>query len=355
MAGVPLGRTVNRSQIRPGEDDRGRILHGGDVVVHAISRRELAGLVGLGLAGLARGAGTTSRPPQSRGRVGLAPLPPGAGAARPDPVAAERAVSAALAACTGLASGRAAVEAMFAAEDTVGIKLNCLGGRGLSPHPELVGAFAALLRQRGIPSHRIIAFDRSSRELTRAGFTVRRDGGDWLCYGIDNDYDREPSTSGEIGSCFARLVSTTCTALVSFGIVKDHDLAGVSGGLKNLYGLIHNPNKYHDNNCDPYVADVLNHPYVRGKLRLTVLDGVTAQCHGGPAYRPDAVWPLGLVAASTDPLAADAWAWKVIDAERRRRGLPSLEEAKRPPRFLSTAERYGLGVGTPGAITEVRG
>ncbi|MGD1147727.1 MAG: DUF362 domain-containing protein [Thermoanaerobaculaceae bacterium] len=320
----------------------------------AISRRELAGFLGLGLAGLARGAGAAPRPPQSRGRVGLASLRPGAGGGPLDSAAAERAVSAALVACTGLATVRDAVAALFAAEDTVGVKVNCLAGRGLSPRPELVGAFAALLRQRGIPPHRIIVFDRSSRELSRAGFTVRRDGGDFLCYGIDNDYDREPSTSGEIGSCFARLVSTTCSALVSFGVVKDHDLSGVSAGLKNLYGLIHNPNKYHDHNCDPYVADVLNHPFVRGTLRLVILDGVTAQCHGGPACRPDAVWPLGLVAASTDPVAADAWAWRVIDAERQRRGMPSLEAAGRPPRFLVTAARYGLGVGDPAGIVEVR-
>ena len=42
-----------------------------------------------------------------------------------------------------------------------------------------------------------------------------------------------------------------------FGVVKDHDLAGVSAGLKNWYGVIHNPNKYHDSCCDPYVADVV--------------------------------------------------------------------------------------------------
>lgn len=323
-------------------------------MARTISRRDLARLATLGLVAVPRAGAGERAAPKGRGRVGLAALQPSADGTPLDPAAARHAVEAALAACTGLATGRAAVEALFGAGDTVGIKLNCLAGRGLSPRPELVASLASLLRERGIPPHRIIAFDRSSREVARAGFVVRREGGDFLCYGIDNDYDREPSTSGEIGSCFARLVSTTCTALVSFGVVKDHDLSGVSAGLKNLYGLIHNPNKYHDNNCDPYVADVLNHPFVRGKLRLTLLDGVTAQCHGGPAYRPDSVWPLGLVAASTDPVAADAWAWKVIDAERARRGLPGLEEAKRPPRFLATAERYGLGVGTPGAVTEVR-
>jgi len=308
------------------------------------SRRELPLILGLGALATRPGVAAVREP----GRVAVAKLPPSPGSRTLDRAAAGAALSSAITAVAGGPIG-----ALFRPDDTVGIKVNSLGGAGMSPHPELVEALAALLRGLGVPPQRIIVFDRSSRELQRAGFTIRRDGGAYLCHGIDNDYDSEPSTSGEIGSCFARLVSTTCTALVSFGVVKDHDLAGVSAGLKNLYGLIHNPNKYHDHNCDPYVADVLNHPYVRGKLRLVVLDGVVAQCHGGPAWRPDATWPLGVVAASTDPVAADAWAWRVIDAERARRGLASLEDAKRPPRFLATAARYGLGVGDPAAVKEV--
>jgi uncharacterized protein (DUF362 family) len=308
------------------------------------SRRELPLILGLGALATRTGVAAVREP----GRVGVAKLPPSPNSRTLDGAVARAALSSAITAASGGPIG-----ALFRPDDTVGIKVNSLGGAGMSPHPELVEALAALLREASVPPQRIIVFDRSSRELQRAGFAIRRDGGRYLCYGIDNDYDREPSTSGEIGSCFARLVSTTCTALVSFGVVKDHDLAGVSAGLKNLYGLIHNPNKYHDHNCDPYVADVLNHPWVRDKLRLTILDGVTAQCHGGPASRPDAVWPLGAVVASTDPLAADAWAWRVIDAERKRRGLPSLEDAKRPPRFLATAAGYGLGVGDPAKIREV--
>jgi uncharacterized protein (DUF362 family) len=148
-------------------------------------------------------------------------------------------------------------------------------------------------------------------------------------------------------------VSTECTALVSFGVVKDHDLAGVSAGMKNWYGVIHNPNKYHQNGCDPYITDVARHPFIRDKLRLTVLDGVVAQCHGGPAYRPGATFELGLVAASTDPVAADLWAWQMIEAERRRRGMPTLEEAGRPVRFLATSAERGLGVDDPKSLKVV--
>jgi len=323
-----------------------------------LTRRELAALVGAGTIAtplLARRAGgTPAAPVAQRGRVGVAPLPAPADAAPVSPEAARRAVEAALVAATGAATAAAAARALFSPSDTVGIKVSCIAGASLSPRPELVDALAALVVGAGVAPGRVVVFERSTRELKRAGFAVRRDGGPYLCYGIDNDYDAEPSTSGKIGSCYARLVSTTCTALVSFGVVKDHDLAGVSGALKNWYGVIHNPNKYHDHNCDPYVADVANHPLLRGKVRLAVLDGVIAQCHGGPGYRPDATFPLGLVAASTDQVAIDAWAWRVIDAERTRRGMPTLAAANRAPRFLATASGYGLGVGDPAAVSERR-
>ena len=41
------------------------------------------------------------------------------------------------------------------------------------------------------------------------------------------------------------------------------------------------------------------------------------------------------------------------DSFWRRHGLPTVEAAGRPPRFIATAARYGLGVGDPSAIKEV--
>jgi uncharacterized protein (DUF362 family) len=325
------------------------VVGGGDV--ERFNRRELVKLAGLAVLAGPSGGGGVAIP--HRGRVGVARLPESARQGGLTDVSARAALERALVAATGASSAHLAIASLFRPTDTVGLKLNCLGGSRMSPRPPVVAALAGLLREAGIPGSRIIAFDRSSRELERAGFAVRRRGDDYLCYGIDNAYEQEPSGSGAIGSCFARLVATECTALISVGVVKDHDLAGVSAGLKNWYGVIHNPNKYHDNGCDPYVADVLQHPYLSGKLRLTVLDGAVAQCHGGPAYRADAVWPLGVLAVATDPVAADAWAWKVIDQERQRRGLPTLAQAKRAPGFLATAAGSGLGVGDPAKVVEV--
>jgi len=321
-------------------------------VSRRITRRDLGRLVGAGaLAGMASRA-VSGGPVRRPGVVGLAPLTAGPGG-RLDPVAARTAMAGALVAATGEPTAERAAAALFGPGDTVGIKVNCLAAPRLSPHPELVEALAELIASAGVPPDRILVFERSERELRKAGLPPGTHAR-FRSVGIERDWEARPAVSGSIGSCYARIVSRRCTALVSFGVVKDHDLAGVSAGLKNWYGVIHNPNKYHDDNCDPFVADVVNHPWIRDKLRLTVLDGVLAQCHGGPAFRADATFDLGLVAASTDPVAADAWAWKVIEAERKRRGMPGLEAEKRPPRFIATAASYGLGVGDPAKVREVR-
>ena len=316
-----------------------------------MTRRELALIFGAGaLAGTARGS--TWKRSVKPGVVGLAEASSRLG----EPLGAEAArlaMAGALAASVGAESGVEAASSIFSPRDVVGIKVNCLAGKNLSPRVELVDALVDLIAEAGVDRGRIIVFERSNRELQRAGFSIRESGPPYRCVGTNNDYDRDPSTSGAIGSCFARMVSTTCSALVSFGVVKDHDLAGVSAGMKNWYGVIHNPNKYHQNGCDPYITDVARHPFIRNKLRLTVLDGVIAQCHGGPAFRRGGIFELGRVAASTDPVAADLWAWREIEAERARRGMPTLEAAGRPVRFLATSAKAGLGVDDPTRLTLV--
>lgn len=316
-----------------------------------LTRRELAALLGAGAMATSEAA-AAGKAPLRPGVVGVAAASGKLGQALPTEEA-RTAIAAAVARAVGARSADDAARSLFRPGDTVGVKLNCLAGRRLSPRVELVEALVDLIAGAGVDRDRIIVFERSSRELESAGFTVRSHGPPYRCVGTDNDYDPRPSESGSIGSCFARLVSSECTALVSFGVVKDHDLSGLSAGMKNWYGVIHNPNKYHDNGCDPYIADVVRHPFIRAKLRLTVLDGVVAQYHGGPAFRPGATFELGQVIASTDPVAADAWALEAVEAARAEHGLPSLEAAGRPARYLATAARLGLGIADPARLEVV--
>jgi len=259
----------------------------------------------------------------------------------------------------------AAVQRLFAAADPkqawariakgvrkVGLKVNCLG---LSTHPAVAEAVARGLMKGGLRADQILIWDRFDAELVAAGYKLRRTGPGVLCYGTDADrygsgYEPAVEQSGEIGSCFSKIVAREVDALVTVPVVKDHNLAGISGGMKNFFGAIHNPNKYHDHNCDPYIADVVRHRYIRPKLRLCVMDGTRAQYHGGPAARREYMWDFHGLIVSDDIVAADAVAAQLIDKVRLTKGLKALKQEGRPAKHIRTAAKYGLGRADPELI-----
>ena len=249
----------------------------------------------------------------------------------------------AIAKATGDGTPVEAFGRLFRSSDVVGIKVGTLGGPGLSPKPELVQRLARWLQDAGVRPGNIVIWDRTDNELAKAGFSLNRDRGQVRCFGTNQDYDWTPREWGAGASCFSKLLLDELTALLSVGVLKDHDLAGISAGMKNWYGTIHNPNKHHANGCDPYVAQLAAYPLIRRKLRLTVVDGLVGQCHGGPARSPRWAWPYNGVLVSTDAVAIDAVAWREIETRRRELGLKSLAEDKREPKWIASAGRLGLG------------
>ena len=238
-------------------------------------------------------------------------------------------------------------KSLFTPEDVVGIKVNCLAGPNLSSHPTLVRMIVDNLMQAGVPGDNIIVWERTGKELKRAGFTLNRQGSAPRYMGTDDPsigYDPEPTETGTIGSCLSGFLSRTCTALISVPILKDHDLAGVTNSLKNFFGGIHNPNKYHDNHCDPYIGDLNTHPLIRNKLRLVVCDALTVQYHGGPGFKERWATPYGGLLVGQDPVALDRIGAEIIEEKRLQDGLPTLKEAKRPWQYILTAGKKGLGV-----------
>jgi len=232
-------------------------------------------------------------------------------------------------------------------KDTVAIKVNGLGAPLLSPRPELVRAIAAGVRSAGVPAERVIVWDRSTRELERSGFPLQTGSGAERAYGTDalrgGGYAAELESFGEVGSFVTRILTDYASVLINVGVLKDHDLAGVSAGMKNLYGTIHNPNRYHDHGCNPYVAHVAALPSVRRRLKLTVIDAVLGQAQGGPAYVASWIWPCDRILLACDPVAGDAVAWDWIEQRRAAAGLPTLAEAQRAPAWIATAAALGLG------------
>jgi len=240
---------------------------------------------------------------------------------------------------------------LFSPDDVVGIKVNCLAGRGLSPHTELVDLITERLAAAGVSRDHIIVWDRTDRDLERAGFRINRKGDGCRCYGTNNDYPTdELEFAGSVGCIFSPILSKYATAIINVPVMKDHDLAGVTLSMKNFYGAIHNPNKYHDNNCSPYVADLNTHRFIKDKLRLIITDALTAQYHGGPSFKPEHCWNYSGLIAARDQVAHDTIGWKIIEEKRKAAGKASLAESKREPSYIKQAGERGLGESDPARI-----
>jgi hypothetical protein len=268
----------------------------------------------------------------------------------PDAALLADAAGSAIARAAGEAGPVEAFRALFGPRDVVGLKVNALAGRRLAPSPALVDRLTDWLQRAGVPARQILVWDRSDRELRAAGYSLRRSGSGVRCHGTGQDWDWTPREWGPGASCFARVLVEDLTALINVGVVKDHDLAGVSAALKNWYGVIHNPNKYHDDGCHPFVAHLAAHPLIRDKHKLTVVDAIRPQCHAGPAASPRWQWKHEGIWASTDPVAVDTVARELIDGRRAMEKLPSLAEEGRAPRWIAEAAKLGLGESDPERI-----
>ena len=241
--------------------------------------------------------------------------------------------------------------------EVVGLKVNCLAGRGsASTNPVLVEAVCERLQQAGIPAKDILVFDRLSSDLESAGFRIADRAGRVRTMGNDLlGYENELAVYGSAGSLISQAVTRVCDAVVNLPVLKDHGIAGVTMALKNMFGAIHNPNKYHVDVGDPYVADVYMLPPFRRKVRVAICDAITAQYEGGPSYMPQWTWPAGTLIASRDPVALDHTGWQIIEKKRAEVGLKSLADMKRKPAYIATAAdaAHRLGTNDPRQIERV--
>ena len=273
----------------------------------------------------------------------------------PDPAVIDRMFERGLA-LTGGGPGAAPAAALFRPGDRVGIKVNTIGGRAISTRPEVALALARRLTAAGLAAKDIFVWDRTTRELRDAGYSPSAGRSGVRVLGTDADglgYGPELVVHLGVGSLYSRVLTELATASISLAILKDHGLAGVTAGMKNYFGAIHNPNKYHDSRCDPAVAEVFDAPPVRSRHRLSVLDALTVQFHKGPSYHARWAARYGGLVFGLDPVAVDRVGWEIIERLRAGAGLPTLEAEGRAPGYLRTAERMGLGTSDLAAIETI--
>jgi uncharacterized protein (DUF362 family) len=142
---------------------------------------------------------------------------------------------------------------------------------------------------------------------------------------------------------------TDSTAVINFGLLKDHSVSGYTGALKNMAqgthlkpGMLHTA---HPHSLSPQIAFIYGQDIVKSRVRLNVVDGFKLMADGGPLWRqPQYVFPHEAVYVSTDPVAVDAIGADLVDKARVEHHLPTLAAVGRPPAYIQAAADLGLGI-----------
>lgn len=238
-------------------------------------------------------------------------------------------------------------------DKVVGLKVNGLGGGGISTHRVLVMAIATRLQQAGVKPGNILIWDRSNHDVEACGLSINTNPNQVRCFGTDvTGYEEQPEQWGTVSMRLSKILTRECATVINVPILKDHTSAGVTFAMKNMYGVIQRPFFLHGNGCNPAIADLNCFPTIRQKVRLTIGDAMSSIYEGGPVFHPQHVWYPNAVIVGEDPVAVDHTAWQMIERKRAEVGIPTLESAGRPPRYIATAAdaAHRLGINDPNRI-----
>ncbi len=221
--------------------------------------------------------------------------------------------------------------AFLKADDTIGLKFNRNGADTIATTGPMLRALVASLEDAGFQRSQMVAVE-VSEELRSATQTQAAEPG-WSLEQFD------------FGSGSDRLAKwlDQVTAIVNIPFLKTHNLAVMTGAMKNIsHAVVKHPARYHANGCSPFIGDIVALPQVRDKLRLHIVDALRVVFDGGPVAREDMIWDGGYVIGGTDPVAVDVTGLHLIDRVRKAVSLPLIGETS-PPAYLEAADARGVG------------
>lgn len=128
--------------------------------------------------------------------------------------------------------------------------------------------------------------------------------------------------------------------VIGVAAVKDHNLCHASMGIKNWYGLLGGKRNTFHQDIHTIIADLS----MMIRPTFTILDGTHVLMANGPTGGdPDLVKKGEVIVATTDQVAADAWAFEHL-----------LERGKDYPQYIYKAQERGSGkIDIEGRIREV--
>ena len=241
---------------------------------------------------------------------------------------------------------------------------------------ELVHEVVRGLESAGIKRSDILVFDRYLVQFIQAGYrAMLPEGVHWECCsvfaeakqleidgqlrgqprekniaGYDRDVFRElpfclpppshdPHDDRRFRSHLTKILTQKVDKVISLPVLKDHRSAGITMSLKNMsHGLVNNVARTHIsipenvergstmNHCQTFIPAAVSLPPIREKCVLQILDGLVGTYEGGPGNwcKTFSTWEYKSLFFATDPVALDHVGWEIVDAERARRGWPSV-------------------------------
>jgi hypothetical protein len=300
---------------------------------------------------------------------------------------------------TGATDSVEAWRSFFEPGDVVGVKMNPVGRPLANSSSELMLEVVDGLRAAGVKPKDIVVFERYRDEFVAANMQQAvPDGIEWTGLGIayngkQIDIHGDDENTGDLKrvtgydpdefmvmecvmagldpkdertrrSHLGLLVTRRVNKIVLLPVLKDHGSAGITGALKNMsHGLVNNVCRSHatpdTNVCNQFIPQVVNHPVIRRKCVLQIMDGIKGVYQGGPAAsRPEWTWENNALLFATDPVAMDHVAWRYVDAKRKEKGLPPVGASGklgldplqregfdiRQPQHIPLAAHLGLGI-----------
>jgi uncharacterized protein (DUF362 family) len=229
----------------------------------------------------------------------------------------------------------------------IGVKVNALNQQCPTSVVLVRALVDSLVDGLGAARDRIIVWDRRADELRQCGFTEEAVGAKVLgtiasVSSTSGPGYGDPTCGVVAGKAprLSRILTELTDVTINVPVLKTHAICGVTGAMKNIYGVIDNPGDYHANIATA-LPQLYRLPPIRRSFRLHLLDALVAVTTGGTSSPADTV-PKRL-AASRDPVALDAYALALADRLRdeKRLGLAAVDRSVMG--WMEGARALGLG------------
>ncbi len=225
----------------------------------------------------------------------------------------------------------------------LGLKFNRSGATAIATTEPLALALVESLAKAGLDPARIVLIEAPAGLLRRTNTQPAVFGWTTRTVNFGSGKDQLAAVLDQV------------TDLINIPFLKTHNIAGMTGCLKNLsHALIKHPARYHANGCSPFVGDIVALPDIRDKLRLHLVDALRIVFEGGPAARHDCIATKGTLLLSTDGVAADVVGLQLIDQERASRKLAVIGDTNGAVPHLQAAADRHLGTLAPDRIERHR-